>query len=195
MFESLLTNIQDDNTEAGMLSYYGYVSSPKLPNGEELASLAGYTEGAPINTDEPYFHFGFNKKHLYVPRKPFRNMCTWANLNNLGLVTGEKTITIGESTFAVRLLTGGSTTPGTGSEWNELIYKVSNGTWLSLSAAALAVGGNAPGQVTICQEGPASNYVGRGSNGVTTWARVNGSGTSFRGWRPVLELIAGRPIR
>jgi len=209
MFE-LLNNTLDDGPElAGDLAYYGYVNSGLLPNGKELASMVGYTQGTDINSNARYFHFGFQGKHLYIASKPFRNYVTWASMNAAGIATGEKTIRIGYSEFAVRLIKGGRGSENdsrtVNSEWTQLIYRVASSgnltpRWLNLSNTELVVDGSQPGQATLCYEsaveGGTRKVTVRGTmgNGVRTYQWLNDSSTQYRGWRPCLELIKGKAI-
>jgi hypothetical protein len=91
------------------------------------------------------------------------------------------------------LLTGGTSLPGTGSEWNELLYRVSGEqfdnrpNWDTYNNTELNMGtGN--GRVCWVQEKLSTTAVTRGLNDLTDWNEgATSASNQGVGWRPVLE--------
>jgi len=186
--------------------WYGEVDSLDLIDGSALSTELGISEGT-ILADAGWLKFAYENKTLYVAKNPVRDSISWDVINSSGAVYGETTITLGSFTYKVRLLRGADTDPtdvtnwttdpvGThNSEWNRLIYKVSNeipssqvgGNWADYSNSALGTGS----YVNWTQETPnsasSSRVVRAYSSGIDGFG-YNPS-TSLYAWRPVLELI------
>ena len=168
---------------------------------------------------------------LFIPKMTIRHSISWDNLYSKGLVYGTddnglaptgtptnqmRIVSKNGFNYKVRLIRGSSINPhnGTsgfnvaitqGSEWNELMYRVSsanpNGTGESFAMytdAQLNIGhghgsGSSRYRYTWCQEqhSVGSTYrVIRGSISVDSLNTITSSLTNFCiGWRPVLELI------
>lgn len=93
-------------------------------------------------------------------------------------------------------MTGGEASPGIGSEWNELMYRVhaeqpeSKPNWGTFDTIETNIT-SGDGQYIWCQETLSWHGVYRGSSyGLDTWATDTSSiSNSNYGWRPVLELV------
>lgn len=179
---------QDDLVAGNMnLGYMGIVPTVITP--QDLAALCGITVGTLLNNSTPWLGFTLNGKGLFIPQKPIRNYISWNQLNALGLIEG-KIVVIDGVRYKVRVFTPRSGT----NEWENLMYKVAatgTHTWANYSDATLVLSGNLAGQNSFTQETSGSNnYIGRGSQGATYVDTLDkASGTQFRGWRPVLELV------
>lgn len=112
------------NKEAG---FYGEVQARELITGDALANSLGIVEGVSINSDKPWFKFSVEGKTIFVSKRAYRRGVSWDHLNEVGCVYGEKTLSIKDIEYKVRLLAGGKDTPESrsGSEWNRLILPLS----------------------------------------------------------------------
>lgn len=186
------TTLKAGNSDLG---YYGQVPSDTFITSERLTAAVGFKNGQPLTNNETWLKFSYKGKMLFVAKQPFRNFVSVTDAENLNIVDGGRILRINGYLYAIRLIKGGSTSPGTGSEWNDLIYRVSandpTGTkWESFSNADLSVGtGN--GRSTWCQEKPnGTSRVYRGYASLTDFATgTSATGTVSTGWRPVLELM------
>jgi hypothetical protein len=176
------------------LGYYGVVDATEFITGDELAALVGLTSGTAIPNTGEWLKFAYKGKILYVAKQPFRNFISGNQLAAANIVNGNRQVTWLERNYLPRLLFGGASTPGNGSEWNDLIYRVHvndpTGTfWEQFTNEQLVVGvGN--GRTTWCQEVPAGSRVYRGYASLTEWTTGGlGSATATTGWRPVMELV------
>lgn len=193
MLEALLLSNQNKG-----LRFLGEVATADFIAGDVLATTMSLTVGTAINATEPWLKFDDNGKILYIAKKPYRHSITWNNLNSAGVLTGTKTIVIASKTYYVRTISGGPSSPGTGSEWNNYLYKVSandpTGTHLaSYSNLDLGIDATQLGALTQCRDTSSlnsSNNVVRGNGDIAGYAANNkGTGGTARGWRPILELI------
>lgn len=193
--------------------FRGEVSGADLITYSALTTLVNLTEGTDNTSwlSDPWLKFIDNGKEFYIAKKAFRGNVKWTTLNSLGLVFGEKVVTIGGKNYKVRLMTGSldnSTT--TGGEWNQYFYPLYNQPgvnnaiyqttrWANYTNADLgfSTSGNAIGQHTLVQnKRAATNYNTRGwaSGGVADqmsgiWYQAGDSTHVGYSWRPVLELI------
>lgn len=200
--------------------YYGEVPASDFITGNRLATQIGLTAGTAFNSDAGWLKFSLDYKTLYVAKRPFRYAISWDQINARGAVFGTVQVTINGKQYIVRLLKGrgdGLSTsisggydilPTHGSEWNRLMYHVSDlpfgdvnnkltsegiteGDWAQFSEAELLTYYTYDnGSYNWCRETAGSKRVARGANGVS----FGGSDTSSRtlainGWRPVLELV------
>ena len=134
------------------VDYYGEVPASEFFTGDELSTLLGVTEGELQNSDTDWFKFSLHGKVLFIPKMTIRHSVSWDYLYSKGLVYGTddigiaptgtptnqlKIVTKNGFNYKVRLLRGTSIEPhngtyGTylaiiqGSEWNELMYRVSS---------------------------------------------------------------------
>ena len=196
------TGQYDMTTDTG---YYGFVTAQDFINGDDLASELGFTSGAAQNSDTGWlkFYSGPNStcnttastQVLYIPKMSFRHSVQWNQINAANLVFGTRTVSVGGATYRVRLMTGGEASPGTGSEWNELIYRVhaaqpeSKSNWETFDTIETNItSGN--GRSTWCQETSGGRRVMRGNVGLASWNTGLHNYTYANGaWRPVLEWI------
>ena len=184
----------DETTDTG---YYGECSADDLPSGDGLAYSMDLTAGYGINSDAGWLKFYDQGKVLFVAKKPFRMAISWVDINNKNLVTGDEWYARDGYVYWVWLLSGGYHSPGTGSEWNRLIYRIhkdepedqEGDNWATLGDADIVVGsGN--GRETWCQEQDGLYITVRGSSGLSDFLYVHQSNdSSAYGWRPVLELV------
>jgi hypothetical protein len=182
------------------LGWYGTVAATDFINGPDLALAVGLSAGNSLYPDSDWMKFAHQDRILFIPKQCLRHALSWDQLNALGLVYGETTVVIKGLTYKVRLIQGAANDPAlsatdAGREWNDLIYRVSDGDptqtfWARYTNAELNVaGGN--GTYTWCQEKySSSDRVYRGLNGVTSMNTVSTTYTGVAiGWRPVLELV------
>jgi hypothetical protein len=205
--------------------YYGEVPASEFFTGAELSTLLGVTQGTLQNSTTDWFKFGLGDKTLFIPKQTFRHSISWDHIYSRGLVYGTddnglaptgtptnqlRVVSKDGFNYKVRLIRGSSIDPhngtsGTnlaisqGSEWNELMYRVSsanpNGTGENFAmytdAQLNITSGN--GTYIWCQEQysvGSTSRVFRGSNSVGYLSNNTSSFTgSSRGWRPALELI------
>lgn len=201
--------------------WYGEVSASNFITGDQLATAIGLTAGASQNSTAGWLKFSLDSKTLYVAKRPFRYGISWGSINAVGAVTGTKTITIAGKTYKVRLLKGRGdgltttfangydTTPTVNSEWNRLMYHVSGTPFVdtnnTLASEGISVGDWAQysesnlstyysygfGSATWCQDQAGTNYVYRGSSGVSYIVSSASTYTgNVMGWRPCLELVS-----
>ena len=192
----------DPSTDTG---YYGLVDSDDFINGDDLAKQLEFKSGFGQKSDAGWlkFYVGPNaacnsakiQRILYVAKMPLRYHVSWDEINNDRLVDGSRRVTVGENTYSVRLLTGGTDKSGIGSEWNELMYRVyhiqpvSTIAWDTFGDSELNVNA-VSGRYTWTQEKTNSSAVYRGKPGITYWltAMTSFAGTNY-GWRPVLDQV------
>lgn len=193
MLEALLLNNQNKG-----LSFLGEVATADFIAGDALATAMTLTAGTAINTTEPWLKFDDRGKILYIAKKPYRHSITWNNLSTAGVLTGTKTIVIGGKSYYVRTISGGASSPGTGSEWNTYLYRVHSseplGTRLAnYSNLDLGIDTSQLGCLTQCRDVSSlntNNNVVRGNGDITLYnANAKTTGGTTRGWRPILELI------
>lgn len=204
MLETLLFNNRVRANEPGpqklvagddQLGYYGIVEAADFISGTDLAAMVGLNAGTVIANTGQWLKFAYKGKRLYIAKQPFRNFISGNHLADVNIVSGNRQVNILNRSFAVRLVRGGSVTPGAGSEWNDLLYRVHasdpTGTfWERFTNEELVVGvGN--GRTTWCMEVPTAARVYRGYGSLTEWATGGlGSTSATTGWRPVLELVS-----
>jgi len=177
------------------LGYYGQVPTSEFITSTDLATQVNLTAGTALANNETWLKFAYKGKVLFVAMQPFRNFISPTQLEAANLINGAKTITFLGRLYKVRLMLGGAASPGNGSEWNDLIYRVhasdpTGSNWEAFTNADLVVGvGN--GRTSWCQEIPSgTNRTYRGYASLTEWASGGtGSATATTGWRPVLELV------
>lgn len=215
------------------LGYCGLVPAAEFITGSSLASRIGLSAGSLLNDTTPWMKFAYKGKTLYIPQRPIRRNVKWRDIYRRGAVYGcgtfgrfpiegeetvqDASVTIQGHRFKVRLMRGASTDPvpqhenrtnppeGYGSEWNDLLYRVSASSpippserWESFTNSQLLVGNTYQGK--ICWMIETSYYggvlgkhrVGRGSQGITDYTTntYDLSNALYWGWRPVLELVA-----
>jgi hypothetical protein len=193
----------DPCTDTG---YYGLVESSDLITGDQLSEQLDFNAGISHNSDCGWFKFYIgpnascndtnHQKVIYVARMSLKHSISWNSINSANLITGNRTISIGDDLYRVRLLTGGVTKPGAGSEWNELLYRVhknnSNGQskWDTYDNAGIGIN-VVDGWVSWTQEmdvAVPTRCVMRGYGGLAGWYTDTSSHSDpNRGWRPVLE--------
>ena len=191
----------DETTDTG---YYGFVPASDFISGDELSSQLNFSVGTNQNSDAGWLKFYVGPaavcnstpgtaKVLFVAKKTLR-IVTWLNINGTNLLSGNRTISIEDLQYKVRILTGGGSSPGTNSEWNELMYRVhvdqpeGKSNWALFINIDLWVGPNLNGRNTLVQDrwaGTGDGVVNRGNTGISSW---NGMFWGWNGgWRPVLE--------
>ena len=157
------TDLVGGDLQAG---FYGEVSSEELISGDELAAQLDLSAGVSQNSDVPWLKFSYNNTIQYTPLKPIRHTISWNDLNNAGLVFGDKTIDIDGNTYKVRLFKGTrfpesnlllehgeKNTPDMyhGSEWNRLMAPIHDGAtvdggWRQQQLAQYLGESDVPGQ-------------------------------------------------
>lgn len=192
------------DTAAG---FYGEVPTEMLITGEQLALEIGLSAGFSQYSDEPWLKFAYQGKTLFIAKKPYRNNISWAEINTVDAVYGDRIITIDGHEYRVRLMTGGNADPATGpgGEWDALIYHVvitgpDTQGWYDYDPVDLNLtdASNSPsvtGSRSWMQEhGTYEGYNGpitRGGfivEGMSAWSPPGGKDHRYA-WRPVLELV------
>lgn len=204
------------NTTDGL---YGLLEASEFFTSSELAIACGLSGGTTLNENTRWIKSSMNGRVFYWPMLPLRNGLSWFNLNNFGVLTAaqNKRITKGGRTYRVTAfkaigdgyphLNVPSTPANTGgSDFNRLIYPmcaltppgvtVTKFANYSLAELGLTL---QPGTCFICQESSGSMYFqrngGTGEVGSDPWYSMQ-TGVSYtladqyRGWRPLLELVA-----
>ena len=206
------------------VNYYGEVPASEFFTGDELSTLLGVTQGTLQNSDTDWFKFGLGDKTIFIPKMTFRYGISWDHLYSKGLVYGTddnglaptgtptnqmRIVSKNGFNYKVRLIRGSSIDPhngtyGTnlafsqGSEWNELMYRVSsanpNGTSenFAMYTDAQLNFTSSNGTYTWCQEQYSTGSTFRVVRGyyVGYLSSLTSSDTdSTIGWRPALELI------
>lgn len=126
------TKLIGGNLQAG---FFGEVPASDFITGDELARRIGLTAGNSQNSDEPWLKFSYLGKVEFVAKKTFRYGISWNDINAVNAVYGNRTITIGDLTFKVRLFKGKtegkqddkSSYKGSinyNSEWNRLMLPI-----------------------------------------------------------------------
>ena len=191
----------DETTDTG---YYGFVPASDFITGLDLATLTGFSSGSNHNSDAGWLKFYVGPtavcnstpgtaKCIFIAKQSLKYNVSWNHINSAGLVYGTTQRTVLDQSYNVRLITGGEASPGTGSEWNELMYRVhaeqpeSKSNWETYENNDLNLSGN--GCRTRCQEVP-SNNVFRGRFNIKSFLAGPRHDTYFEyGWRPVLEYV------
>jgi len=185
------------------VGWLGEVTTGSLITGAALISRLGGGLGTGVNSSSPWLKFVHNGKVLFVASRPYSRQVSWSMLNSKDILTGARTLVIGEHTYKVRVLTGGNANPASvaGGEWDALMYAVSEGRpseYVGLKAAnysdsALGVGTSSNPIRTICMEtmaNNAANGLNRGRVGVQWFGGlVKSDDGTLVYWRPVLELV------
>lgn len=205
------TKLIGGNLQAG---FYGEVPTKDFITGDELAKRIGLTDGISQYSNEPWLKFSYLGKVEFIAKKPFRHSISKNSLLNVGVVLGNKTITINGKIYIVRLIKGKREglqndnfnkegVINQNSEWNKLLLpihrnapyswkypnnvKVPTENWnIGYSDGDLIATYNVgKGSRCWCYE---YNYF-RGGPDITYSYLIDGyMGHGEFGWRPVLEL-------
>jgi hypothetical protein len=125
-----LYNLIAGDMQAG---YFGTVSSSDFIDGDSLAGAVGLSAGISQYSTTDWLKFAYEGKILLRPMKAIRMAISWDSINDASVVFGDKTVTIGELDFKVRLMKGALTNPSKdgnpdrgaiGSEWNTLMLPI-----------------------------------------------------------------------
>ena len=201
----ILRGRYDPHTDTG---YMGYVPSSDFITGSELIDLLDFRDGVDQNSDAGWLKFYVGtraacnytgqEKVLLIAKQSFKHTVSWDQINNSQLVSGKRTVSINGHSYNVRLMTGGEASPGTGSEWNELIYRVhaeqpeSKSNWETFDTIETNIT-RGDGRYTWCQETPPFKPTERvclGYYGLAIWLTGSSSfSNTSTGWRPVLEQV------
>jgi hypothetical protein len=195
--------------------YYGTLPSTDFINGVDLAAIAGVVDGTSLNSTTDWLKFSYKGKVQYVPKQHIRGNVSWSYMNSLGYAKG-KNVVIRGRTYLLRLLKGSLLDPYTGvndaaddpktwgSEWNDLMYRVSTQVIPSKTASGLpnfanftnAELGVTSGYTTLCgdaaiPQGGTAGVVcrGNGADSISTEHSPPVGLATNRGWRPCLELV------
>lgn len=185
--------------------FMGEVSASSFITGSALANAMGITAGASQHSTDPWLKFKHNGKTLFVSRYPIRYGISWFDLNNAGVIFGDRLLTVTGKDYKVRLLTGAGNNPYAGSEigvigseTNDLIGNMTiSGEW-QLQEDSYFIEGS--GSYTWTQETSAANAAtalmmvpikdhASAINGIYYFSDSKSDVASARGWRPVLELV------
>jgi hypothetical protein len=164
--------------------YFGEVAAADFINGADLCTLLGITAGTLINSLAGWLKVAKGGKRLLLSKMCIRHTISWNELNALGLVYGEKTVSIQGGLYAVRFLST--------AEWDALIYPLHTNykTWAQFTDAQLGITSMYTWTSTIS----GSDRVVRGISSVTYSISGAPSGVSSNGgFRPVLEFIKPLP--
>jgi hypothetical protein len=194
----------DETTDTG---YYGFVPATDFISGDELSSQLNFNAGTNQNSDAGWLKFYVGPsavcnsdpgtaKILFVAKKTLKEKVTWLNIDGSNLLSGNRTISIKDQLYKVRILKGGAlASKVTGTEWNELMYRVhqeqpeGKSNWAFFTNTDLHVGPDLNGCNTICQERWGQDAgVQRGNTGISYWNYLYWGW--WGGWRPVLEINA-----
>ncbi|MNY18329.1 hypothetical protein D3C86_1517040 [compost metagenome] len=184
-------------------AFIGEVQTADFIDGIALAAALGFSNGTAINNTEPWLKVSYFGKTLYFPKKPIRHSCHWGHFNTANIVYGERTVTIQDQQYKVRLFTGTvsdpapSAAPG-GREWNDIMYRLWSGNpdgttnnWAMYTTAEL--GQDSSGRFCYCQETNSSDTTRcflRGNSTIAAIGTTAKTNTSANyGWRPILELV------
>jgi len=184
------------------LGFYGEISKENLPSTSLLCNTVNLTAGRLTEDVAPTGQGKFNWLKVIRNNVIFFILMasartSWSGLNidsadllNAQCIYGEKTITFDDWLFKIRVLTGADVNPvpqpyndHTGGEWNDIMYKVADGTWANYQAGDL---GN-DGYYSVCQEtfSGTSTLISRGGDAKGTQM----IDPTYLRWRPVLELV------
>ena len=187
----------------GKVPDLAYGGVEQLITGSALASLVGVSQGTAFSNNAGWMRFEDKGKPLFISKQPLRRGVSWNQLNALGLVFGQKVVTISGQRYKVRLLTGGNGDPssGAGGEWDKYMYSVSADRPVSyqgprfaeFNAVDLSYGSGSVIYSSVCQETlstSGANCVRRGRDNLQYYAGLpkTDTGTTVM-WRPVLEPI------
>ena len=201
----ILRGRYDPGTDTG---YMGYIPASDFITGVELIELLDFRDGTDQNSDAGWLKFYVGPtaacnstpgtaKCIFIAKQSFKYTVSWDQINSAGLVYGTTSRTVLGQSYNVRIMTGGEASPGTGSEWNELIYRVhaeqpeSKSNWETFDPAADTNITNGNGRYVWCQENPPSKpteRVTRGGNFTSSSSNASSIAHVSIGWRPVLEL-------
>lgn len=142
----------DDGAQAG-----------KLVTGTSLAAQVGITAGALLNDSIIWHKFVRSGEIILVAQKPIRKSISWINIAAANCVFGGNVQTIGGIKYKITLLTGLNTeydNPGnkTGSEWNDFITPLHNGTLGNMPAVDTGESEGSTALHTICQNTTSATY-------------------------------------
>ena len=161
-------NLLGGDAEAG---YYGEVDPIKFITSTDLAqqcgilplieSINGGLEGY-FDPNASWLKYIYKGKILYIGKQIFAYGLSWNDLDNQGMVFGEKTLIIGDEAFKVRLISGADNGVNTdddygyiasehghlnnNNEWNDLLWPVCDASprdankWDSFTQGELSVG-------------------------------------------------------
>ncbi len=123
--------------------YFGRINSDEFIGYEELSKLVDFETGKLMKEDKGWLVFYFKGEIVYIPQHPIRYNVSWADINQAGLVCGDKNVEINDNVYTISLMTGAKSNPlddteywnadaereqeldlGNGSMWNELMYRV-----------------------------------------------------------------------
>ena len=202
--------------------YFGEVTAAELFQGSEVDIDSGLTTGTLVSPTVTWLKFAYRGKFLFIAKKQIRSSVSWNDLYNAGLVYGErgngkyipasggvdqlryKFKDEGNTRWFLkyRLPYGFNQDPAatsdvSGSEWNDLIYRVVTGDasvigrWDNIAPSLFSFNGTAiSSSVVETDASNVSNTFYRGSTPImAVAATVKSSGNSQAGWRPVLELF------
>ena len=196
----------DETTDTG---YYGFVPASEFITGLDLATLTGFTSGTNQNSNAGWLKFYVGPtavcnstpgtaKCIFIAKQSFKYSVSWDHINNAGLVYGTTSRTVLSQSYNVRIMTVGEASPGTGSEWNELMYRVhaeqpeSKSNWETFDTIETNIT-SGDGLYVWGQDTSLSNpteRVGRGAISLTYWNdHPSPTVNSTSGWRPVLEYV------
>ena len=196
----------DPHTDTG---YMGYIPADDFITSDELTDLLDFRDGVDQNSDAGWLKFYVGptaacnstpgtSKCIFIAKQSLKNNISWDQIDNAGLVYGTTSRTVLGQSYNIRIMTGGEASPGTGSEWNELIYRVhakqpeSKSNWETFNTIETNIT-SGEGRYTWCQETPSSKpteRVYRGGSGLANWGANTSPITGANGgWRPVLELV------
>src|SRR5699024_58431 len=112
--------------------FYGEVPASELITGDSLASKIGLSSGTSHFSNEPWLKFSYEGKLQYVAKKTYRYNLSWAQINALDAVYGDKIIEIDGKEYKLRLMRAANEDPASSSsgsvnhhsEWNKLMLPI-----------------------------------------------------------------------
>lgn len=215
--QELIGNYVRPGTPKANNGYYGEVSADEFINGNEFFNLTSSNNiGLPLPVQNAgWLKFNLDRKILFVSKVPLRKAILRSQLSDLGMVYGEKTITVGTDRFRVKILKC-STYPDSsvasgssvidpyvpGSDMSRTLWNVLSPTvvsvyegekWGDLSNSDLVQdSGGTYSLSTETTQYQGNNFhaaLNKNMRSISTVGQLSGTVNNDLGWRPVLELI------
>lgn len=174
------------------LGYMGEWTADEFIRGGVLAEMVGMPLNRVIEPEDLWLKFSVEGRIVYIAKRPISNFTSYAQLLGLNIVTGNRIVPIKDDDYKVRLLSGDDTED---SEWNKLIYRVSENDpthtyWEEFTDTDLGLRQPKKGARSISRTTSGSSVYGRGEYGITN-IQITGLtlSTAETGWRPALEMV------
>ncbi len=179
------TTVQyDPSTQSG---FFGFVSADDLISGDSLAAAVSLTGGTAQNSNAGWIKYVIETDVYYVAKKPFRYAISYNQIEDVVIVDGTTTITIGSRNYSVWIMKAYD-------EWTDHFIRIMD-EWGSYSDADLGCGIGDLGTQSWCRDlgfflGP--NQAGKEGDAtaiISTSEDAKTSTVDRFGWRPMLKLV------